>query len=98
MNGGIDYADHFHVEIGDLDGSVQYTFSVPVDVTVLSVVGRAPVEFRVHQNYPNPFNPSTTLSFDIPQSSPVVLTVIYNLIGQVVATVIKETLPAGRYS
>ena len=46
--------------------------------------------------YPNPFNPSTTLSFNLQESSPVSLE-IYNQKGQKVRSLISETLPAGKH-
>ena len=59
--------------------------------------GEMPKVFVLAQNYPNPFNPTTTFAFDIPYSSFVILKV-YNVLGQEVATVVDETLPAGRYT
>lgn len=56
-----------------------------------------PVEFALEQNYPNPFNPTTTISFDLPHQSHAVL-IIYNVLGQQVATVVNESLPPGRYT
>jgi photosystem II stability/assembly factor-like uncharacterized protein len=56
-----------------------------------------PVEFRLYNNYPNPFNPSTLISFDIPKTSKVKLTV-FNLLGEVVTSGVNEELTAGRYS
>ena len=35
-------------------------------------------------NYPNPFNPSTTISFDVPQTSTFATVEIYNIKGQMV--------------
>ncbi len=51
------------------------------------------------QNYPNPFNPSTFISFTIPPSyanSNVELT-IYDVQGQRVQTLVKNTMPAGNF-
>ncbi|MBU1651730.1 T9SS type A sorting domain-containing protein, partial [bacterium] len=50
--------------------------------------------FALHPAYPNPFNPSTTIRFDLPEALKVSLKV-YNLRGQVVATVIDGFRDAG---
>ncbi|GAB4287396.1 MAG: hypothetical protein Kow0098_03880 [Ignavibacteriaceae bacterium] len=52
--------------------------------------------YDLAQNYPNPFNPATVIRFNIPQSDFVTLKV-YNLIGQEVATLINNELPAGTH-
>jgi Metalloenzyme superfamily. len=56
----------------------------------------SPSDFSLDQNYPNPFNPQTTISFSIPETGRVVLTV-FNLIGQKVADLLDEELSAGRH-
>jgi hypothetical protein len=56
-----------------------------------------PGVFRLHQSYPNPFNPATTFTFSIPRAGNALLN-IYDMLGQEVATVVNETLPAGDYS
>lgn len=55
-----------------------------------------PKTFSLRQNYPNPFNPSTTIEFHLQKSGQVSL-VVYNLIGQKVATLVDERLAAGAY-
>jgi hypothetical protein len=56
-----------------------------------------PTSFALNQNYPNPFNPSTTISFDVPVTSKVILNV-YDILGNHVATLVNETKEAGRYN
>jgi len=52
--------------------------------------------FELKQNYPNPFNPSTTISFSIPKSGYVNLTV-FDLLGKEAASLVNEVKSAGNY-
>jgi len=54
------------------------------------------MSFYLLQNYPNPFNPSTEIRFTIPKTSVVSLKV-YNIVGQVVESLINKELTAGAY-
>lgn len=56
-----------------------------------------PSGYTLDQNYPNPFNPSTTIRFSVPNSELVSLNV-YNSIGEKVAELVNQDLPAGNYS
>ena len=47
-------------------------------------------------NYPNPFNPTTNIAFRIPAAQEVQL-VIYNQLGQVVTTLVDQSMSAGDY-
>jgi hypothetical protein len=66
--------------------------------TVVSVIDEPviPAEFRLEQNFPNPFNPGTTIQFQLPAESHVTL-IIYDVLGQEVATLIDEKREAGKY-
>ena len=56
-----------------------------------------PEDFGLAQNMPNPFNPSTTISYEVPESGAVKL-VVYNLLGQQVRTLVNDTIEAGFHS
>jgi hypothetical protein len=53
-------------------------------------------DYKLYQNYPNPFNPSTVIGFKLNQSGYVSLKV-YNLVGNVVATLVSEYRQEGNY-
>ena len=60
-----------------------------------------PVQFNLAQNYPNPFNPSTKIKFSIPQDlkreTRNVTLKVYDILGNEVATLVNQKLPAGEY-
>lgn len=56
-----------------------------------------PKVYQLHNNYPNPFNPSTTISYDLPRQSKVVLKV-YSLLGQEIATIVDGVQEPGYYN
>jgi hypothetical protein len=58
----------------------------------VSIVG-----YQLYQNYPNPFNPTTTIRYQLPQTSRIDLS-IYNILGQKLITLAKATRTAGTYS
>jgi len=54
-------------------------------------------KYTLNQNYPNPFNPSTNLSFTIPATGKVNLTV-YNSLGKEVVNLINDVMEPGDYN
>ena len=59
-------------------------------------IGHFITDYTLYQNRPNPFNPVSTISFDLPRGCDVSLKV-YNIMGQVVSTVIDDYLAEGRH-
>ncbi|MFZ4621766.1 MAG: DUF2334 domain-containing protein [Bacteroidota bacterium] len=72
--------------------------------TVRSNISAVPEEMSLGQNYPNPFNPSTTIEYNIaPQTESgsaggVVQLSVYDVLGNVVATVVNGSQKPGKYS
>jgi hypothetical protein len=73
----------------DLDGKVNYSNEVNIDITVPSV-------FSLEQNYPNPFNPGTSIRYSIPQNGLVSLA-IFNILGEKVLSLENQNMKAGKY-
>jgi len=71
----------------DTDGKFEYSKVIEIDVGT-------PLNYELSQNYPNPFNPSTTIKFSIPEKGNVKL-MIYNILGESVATLLNEVKEAG---
>jgi len=56
-----------------------------------------PDKFSLSQNYPNPFNPVTLIKYALPENAHVTIKV-YNVIGQLIKTLLIEYKQAGYYS
>ena len=61
-----------------------------------SSISAEPRSFHLAQNYPNPFNHATHIGFTLQQPAVVALKV-FNTHGQLVATLVEGTRPAGTY-
>ncbi|MDP2207556.1 MAG: T9SS type A sorting domain-containing protein [Bacteroidota bacterium] len=86
---------HYRLRQLDNDGLEHFTFSVSINVSMLSVSETVPLEFRLYQNYPNPFNPVTKLNFSLEKSGYTTLKV-YNILGQAVRTLFEANAEAGK--
>ncbi len=56
--------------------------------------GSLPLALQLLQNYPNPFNPSTTITYELPASSDVRLSV-YDMLGREVSVLVNGMSEAG---
>lgn len=74
----------------DYDGT--FEFSNNAEVTI-----GQPREFKLYQNYPNPFNPTTTISYSLPQSGHVELT-IYNIKGEEICRLVDGYQRGGEHT
>ena len=56
-----------------------------------------PDRIDLAKNYPNPFNPATVIEFTLPEKAEVSL-VVYDLLGNKVATLQEGSLDAGHHT
>ncbi|MGB5105080.1 MAG: M6 family metalloprotease domain-containing protein [Candidatus Zixiibacteriota bacterium] len=71
--------------------------SLVADVDDYTYDNVLPGSYSLDQNFPNPFNPSTRISFDLPKSGLVHLTV-FNILGEKIEDLVDGYLPAGKHS
>jgi len=72
----------------DNDGKFEYSKEVEIELV--------PNEFNLFQNYPNPFNPATSIKFAL-QKAGIVNLIVYNMLGEQIATLVNEVKEAGFY-
>ncbi len=70
--------------------------TVNYDPTTANGDNDIPKFAQLQQNYPNPFNPETNIAFSLPQKSQVEI-VVYNVKGEKVKTLVKESMDAGNH-
>jgi hypothetical protein len=91
-----EFEENARFEIGDGIVFDHKQLSNPVVTMGVLEVQSTPTEFALLQNFPNPFNPETTIKYNLAESADVHLQ-IYNVVGQVVRTLVAERQSAGRY-
>lgn len=77
------------------NGIAAYSSQTTTDIAFEEEI--QPVNFTLHQNYPNPFNPTTYITYELPYTTNVILTV-FDMLGREIATLVNETQNAGSYS
>jgi hypothetical protein len=85
-----------------MKGVLQFFFE-PTDISD-ELTSTLPTEYKLYQNYPNPFNPTTTIKFTLPSPSQgegsrvrSVKLVVYDILGNEVATLVNQNQPPGNH-
>lgn len=76
--------------------SEPFFIEIQVPTSVIEEPG-VPAKFALYNNYPNPFNPTTNISYDIPKSTDVEIS-IYDITGRLVRTVVNGVKNAGTHT
>ena len=93
----INYPEEFTVEkLIIIDINRQRIMDAEVEI----INGKPPIlplDYILYQNYPNPFNPSTSVRFEVPVDSKVMIK-IYDILGREVKTLFDDQVQRGRYT
>ena len=92
--GSVDFGGGPLLSAGSLD---VFLVKFGVNAVPTSATGAPTPEFAITGNYPNPFNPVTTITYSIPRSGHVSLSV-HNIRGRLIKMLVGARKPAGENS
>ncbi|MEB3327574.1 MAG: T9SS type A sorting domain-containing protein, partial [Synechococcus sp.] len=78
-------------------GTGAYGLATLGELETTGIDSERPLEFALERIYPNPFNPSTTIQYSVASASNVRI-VVYNSLGQRIATLVNGVMPVGRHT
>lgn len=90
------YVNDSSVFVGNFQGIWQMPLKDIVSSVKQPALQTSPGSFKLWQNYPNPFNPSTTIMYDIPKLSQVIIS-IYDILGRKIKTLVNAQMVPGHY-
>jgi hypothetical protein len=85
------------IAVGDFGTILRTTSAITGINDAYKGITNLPKNFLLEQNYPNPFNPKTTIHYQTPTNSTVILKV-FDVLGREVTTLVNERQIAGSYS
>jgi hypothetical protein len=95
-DGGSQY--FFVVKAFDLSGNLSEASNESSTTISTDIFDEAetPEQYFIEQNYPNPFNPSTSITYKVPETANVTIT-LYDMLGRKLSTLVNERKTAGSY-
>jgi len=94
------FPDSLHGFAVGVEGAI-LKYNPPIVDEVKDIVRTIPDGYQLYQNYPNPFNPITKIKFSIPSNqfgeTSNVKMVVYDILGNEVATILDKELLPGSY-
>lgn len=97
----VEFGNTYYYALKTVDSSGNMSdYSEVVSIQITSIKEyeiRLPSTYYLKQNYPNPFNPVTTISYGLPRSSNVKIS-IFDVTGKEIRTLVNEKQSAGAYN